>query len=291
MFDETRPPWIVFGISALLLVLLPLALIRHWRGRSAAGDDNISRVFYRSKSLRDGHVRAIPVVLLWGVSLVFGIILIPVAPRYPEGEVNPFYSWGILVFGGLTLLAVLLYWLIVLTGRPENLVAPHLRKADISLNLPHRNEYPGMTAPELPARAEGTGTHKLLSVSVVPEGSLVSVGDTETDDIPIWADSDELVASSPSMILVGTRSPQSGPVHIEVVANGEPYAEARLAFVGDLELRSGVLAVGNSLSGQVEEIRANALSAREGIPIAHLRIFVVPPEAPSTVQIFFGKSG
>lgn len=55
-------PWIVLAICCLFLVLVSLALVRHWKWKSKPYDYFVSGVIYRSSRLRKGHVRAIPVM-------------------------------------------------------------------------------------------------------------------------------------------------------------------------------------------------------------------------------------
>ena len=64
--DGLRTPWFVLAICFLLLVFLSVALVRHWKSKSQPYDVPLSGVFYKSKNLRRGHVRALPVMFGWG---------------------------------------------------------------------------------------------------------------------------------------------------------------------------------------------------------------------------------
>lgn len=120
-------PWVMlFGIC-LGLIFLPIAIFRHWRGRTQGQDWTLSGFWYRSDKYRRGHTRALPVVFATGiVVLLFGLLLF-VIPPVEKGQVDYPASIGLTVTAVLLLALLALYWTAVLFAAPRFLIAPHLR--------------------------------------------------------------------------------------------------------------------------------------------------------------------
>ncbi|MFV2099329.1 hypothetical protein ACFHW1_28300 [Micromonospora sp. LOL_014] len=62
--------WLAVVFFALILTLTPVALYRHWRGKSSAYEWQSAAILYRSEHFRRGHVRATPVVFFTGFGTV-----------------------------------------------------------------------------------------------------------------------------------------------------------------------------------------------------------------------------
>jgi hypothetical protein len=279
--DGLRTPWFVLAICGLFLVLLPVALIRHWRAKSQPYDYSLSGVIHRSRNLRKGHVRALPVMFAWWMVVCLTMGLMFLAPQYPPDVENPYYSWGIVVIFASALVAAVLYWLVVLFNRPSLIVAPHLR-GERGLIESKRTEEPSRRQrAEKPtsSRRSTQRSERTLSFDVTAEGGLIEVGDRDAKEVPIWEPSTKSALSNGRVVLLAARPPRDGPVTVKVAADDDPPRDAHEAFAGRLDLPSGVVAVGNTLVGQLEEVD---LSPARSV---FLRVFVDSPESPSTITV------
>ena len=90
-------PRFVFIAACLFLLLIAIALPRHWRGASRPYDYMTAGYIYGSRRLREGHVRALPVLFAWWTVLCSFVVLSFFSPQPPPGKVeDPYFSWGIL---------------------------------------------------------------------------------------------------------------------------------------------------------------------------------------------------
>jgi hypothetical protein len=276
-----RTPWFVLAICALFLVLLPVALVRHWQSKSQPYDFSLSGVIYKSRNLRKGHVRALPVMFAWWMVVCLTIGLMFLAPEYPPDVENPYYSWGIVVIFASAFVAAVLYWLVVLFNKPSFIVAPHLR-GETGLIRSRRAEAPSPHQHAEKSPSGGTSsrlTERGISFEIAADGGLIEVGDRDAKEVPIWDSSATSAISNGRVVLLAARPPKDGPVKVEVAAEGDPPTDAHEAFAGRLDLPSGVVAVGNTLVGQLEEID---LSPARSV---FIRVFVDSPQSPSNIRV------
>lgn len=158
--------------------------------------------------------------------MCLAISLMFVAPRYPAEVENPYYSWGILLVFASSVVAVVLYWLVVLFNRPSFIVAPHLR-GERGLLQASRDGTEGRRKQKKRSTAQ-SGTlpkqsRRTLSFQVSASGGLIEIGDRDAKEGPVWDSTATSAISNGSVVLVATRPPESGPVTIEV-APGKPAA-------------------------------------------------------------------
>jgi hypothetical protein len=279
--DGLRTAWFVLAICGLFLVLLPVALARHWRSKSQPFDYSLSGVIYKSRNLRKGHVRALPVMFAWWMVVCLTMGLMFLAPQYPPDVENPYYSWGIVVIFASALVAAVLYWLVVLFNRPSLIVAPHLR-GERGLIESKRTEEPSQRQrAEKPTsnRPSAKRSVRTMSFDITAEGGLIEVGDRDAKEVPVWDSSATSALSNGRVVLLAARPPQDGPVKVDIAADGDPPSGAHEVFAGRLDLPSGVMAVGNTLVGQLEEVD---LSPARSV---FIRVFVDSPESPSNIGV------
>lgn len=126
--DGLRTPWVIFAICCLFLVVVPVAMVRHWTGTTRVYDYRLSERIYRSsRRLRHGHVRALPVVFGWLFVFCLTILLTFLAPQDPPQAGDRWEGITRAVVIGSGAIALALYWMVVLFNRPKFIVAPDLR--------------------------------------------------------------------------------------------------------------------------------------------------------------------
>lgn len=124
---HTPMDWFGVSFAILMMVLLPIALYRHWRGKSMKYEYAASEYFFKSEDLRRGHVRAAVPLLAGGLVLsAFALALVSIPP-VPEGQIDYAFDNAFLAFLILELIFVVLWCAIILFNRPRFLVAPHYR--------------------------------------------------------------------------------------------------------------------------------------------------------------------
>src|SRR5215510_2632003 len=177
-------PWIVFAICCLFAVALPIALVRHWTGKTQRYEYATSGFVFRSPTLRQGHVRAVPVMFGAAFLVVVAVVLLFFAPTDPSARDRWLVGCLYLMIGTVAL-AVILYWSVVLFNRPRFLVAPNQRAewGAVASRRHRRTPAPGERTrgggrpaggPDGRPPPAGQGH---LSFEVSAAGGLVEIGD------------------------------------------------------------------------------------------------------------------
>lgn len=119
--------------------------------------------------------------------------------------------------------------------------------------------------------------------SALPLYSQITIEDPGTLDLPEWETGEERVVATPHAIAVATRSDLDGDVAIVVLRGSDSRNLGTLVFAGELALTSSAVEVGNSLAAALSRIAVG----RSGV--MKVRVFVDPPDAPSTVRVLLAE--
>ncbi|TFD80840.1 hypothetical protein [Cryobacterium psychrophilum] len=107
----------------------------------------------------------------------------------------------------------------------------------------------------------------------------IEIGDRDTTDIPQWSSGEEPVISSGSMVCVATQPDTAGDVRVTIRSGEDNSVNGSEVFSGEINLPSGILAVGNSIAAQSEELELSPARRLQ------LRVFVSPIAAPNQITV------
>ncbi len=118
--------WFFVVVALCIMLGAPVVLRRAWTGRITADELGSVATMYSSENLRRGHARATLPVMAAGYA-VFGLGFVVVI--FPDPAPGQETALGLLVAVLVLccLLAIALYWSIVLFNRPKFLVPPPMR--------------------------------------------------------------------------------------------------------------------------------------------------------------------
>lgn len=119
----------------------------------------------------------------------------------------------------------------------------------------------------------------LSSLSVIPLYGQVVVESEGASDLPVPETGQERVVATTESLLIATRRDQDGDVLIEVRRGADEADFGEQVFDGELSFTSPRVVFGSSLSGELGSAELDRIG---WVPI---KIYVLPPEAPSRVVV------